>query len=262
MMPPAGSEPVGEDDDEDDPFRQGPQSFGPGPAADAAAQSSQPDKATGKGQVIREIVVVVLTVAVVIVLFRSAIRNFRVEGDSMLPTLQHDQYLLINRSLYARYDANFLGRLFDSSAPPDMRYLFQQPHRGDVVVFESPTEPKAFIKRVVAVEGETVEVRPDFNPVGRPGEPCGGCGVYVNGTLLDEPYVRQTPDYQVPPTLVPPGHVFVLGDNRRNSSDSHIFGPLPVDRVVGAAFMSYWPAEMFGFLPPPTYAETTPATQP
>lgn len=173
----------------------------------------------------------------------------------MLPTLQQEQYLLVNRALYARYDANFLGRLFDPNAPSDMRYLFQRPQRGDIVVFASPSEPKDFIKRVVAVEGETVEVRPDYDPMGRPDTPCGGCGVYVNGVLLDEPYVRQTPDYQVPPTLVPPGHVFVLGDNRRNSADSHVFGPLPVERIVGAAFMSYLPAESFGFLPHPTYAE-------
>jgi signal peptidase I len=195
-------------------------------------------------------------VALVFLGVRSAVQNFKVEGDSMVPTLHTEQYLLVNRALYVRYDANFLSRIFNPGTPADMRYLFQPPQRGDIVVFVSPTEPRDFIKRVIAVEGETVEVRADLDPVGMPGAPCGGCGVYVNGELLDEPYVRNTPDYEVPPTLVPPGQVFVLGDNRRNSSDSHVFGPLPVERIVGAAVLSYWPGDTFGFIPHPTYAET------
>jgi signal peptidase I len=247
VMPPEGAEAEGE------PFRD------EAPAVDAALDTPQgPEDGTNDARpnrLVRELFEVMLIVALVFLGVRSAIQNFKVEGDSMLPTLQTDQYLLVNRALYAQYDANFLDRLFDPGAPADRRYLFQQPQRGDIVVFQSPSEPKDFIKRIVAVAGETVEVRADFDPTGTPGRSCGGCGVYVNGVLLDEPYVRNTPDYVVPPTLVPPGHVFVLGDNRRNSADSHVFGPLAVERIVGAAFMSYLPTDTLGFIPHPTYAE-------
>ncbi len=233
---------------------------------DGDPDAAQTEQVAGNNRVIREVFEVMLIVAFVFLGVRATIQNFRVDGNSMLPTLVDEQYLLVNRAIYWRYDANFLSRLFDTGVSSDMRYLFQQPQRGDIVVFESPTEPKDFIKRVIATAGEIVEVRPDFDPVGRPGRErnggCGGCGVYVNGVLLDEPYVRSTPDYEVPPTLVPSGHVFVLGDNRRDSSDSHVFGPLAVDRIVGAAFLSYLPTDSLGFLPHPTYAEIGPAPQP
>ena len=102
----------------------------------------------------------------------------------MLPTLHSDQYLLVNKALYYRYDANFFSRIFDRNAPADMHYLFHGPQRGDIIVFEAPNEPKDFIKRVIAVEGESVEVRADPSPDGDITRDCGGCGVYVNGVHL------------------------------------------------------------------------------
>jgi signal peptidase I len=202
----------------------------------------------------REIVETVLVTLLIFFVVRAVIQNFKVEGDSMLPTLHSEQYLLVNKGLYFRYDANFLARIFNPSAPADMHYLFHGPQRGDIVVFQSPTEPRDFIKRVIAVEGETVQIKPDPDSVGRPGEPCGDCGVYVNGVKLDEPYVKATPDYTVDPITVPPGDIYVLGDNRRNSSDSHVWGPLDVGKIVGVAFLSYWPTNEWGLLPHPTYA--------
>lgn len=257
VIPPAGAEA------EDDPYgREAEAAMDSALETEGEPDAEQPGDTRRSNRAIREVFEVMLIVALVFLGVRSAIQNFKVDGDSMMPTLRSEQYLLVNRALYYRYDANFLGRLFNPGTPADMRYLFQQPQRGDIVVFESPSEPKDFIKRVIAVEGETVEVRPDFDPVGVPGYPCGGCGVYVNGVLLDEPYARSTPDYNVPPTLVPPGHVFVLGDNRRNSSDSHVFGPLAVERIVGAAFLAYWPADSLSVIPHPTYAEIAPSPQP
>jgi len=190
---------------------------------------------------------------------RAVVQNFKVEGESMLPTLKSEQYILVNKALYYSYDANFLSRLFNKETPADMHYLFHGPQRGDIVVFLAPQDTKDFIKRVIAVEGETVEIKPDPDPVGAPDDNCGDCGVYVNGVKLDEPYIRQRPDYSVEPTVVPPGHIFVLGDNRRNSSDSHIWGSLEIDRIIGTAFVSYWgpgnPEQFIGFLPHPSYAE-------
>ena len=78
--------------------------------------------------------------------------------------------------------------------------------------------------------------------------------MYINGVRLDEPYIKATPDYQYGPVTIPEGYVFVMGDNRRNSQDSHSFGPLNVNAIVGTAFVSYWPFDKLGFLSHPTYA--------
>jgi signal peptidase I len=214
---------------------------------------------TGGKSVLREVAETIVLTLLIFFLVRAVVQNFKVEGDSMQPTLQSDQYLLVNKALYFRYDANFFQRLADRDAPADMRYLFQGPQRGDIIVFEAPSEPKDFIKRVIAVEGETVEIKPDPDPYGDPRNDCGDCGVYVNGVKLKEPYIKQTSDYAVEPTVVPQGHIFVLGDNRRNSSDSHVWGALEVERIIGTAFVSYWgpgnPEDYIRFLPHPTYAE-------
>lgn len=203
----------------------------------------------------RDVTETVLATLLIFFMVRAVVQNFRVEGDSMLPTLHTEQRLLVNSGMYYRYDANFLSRIFNPDVPADMRYLFHGPQRGDIIVFESPTEPKDFIKRVIAVQGETVEIKADPDPVGDPGRDCGTCGVFVNGVKLEEPYIRQTPDYNYGPYAVPAGHIFVLGDNRRNSADSHIFNGLEVSRIIGTAFVSYWPQDRWGFLPHPTYAE-------
>ena len=213
---------------------------------------------TGGKSVLREMTETIVLTLLIFFAVRAVVQNFKVEGDSMLPSLHSEQYLLVNKGLYYRYDANFFNHIFDRNAPADMRYLFHGPQRGDIIVFEAPNEPKDFIKRVIAVEGETVEVKPDMDPNGDINRDCGGCGVYVNGVKLNEPYIRQTPDYTMEPTVIPPGHIFVLGDNRRNSSDSHVWGPLDINRIIGTAFVSYWgpgqPEKYIGFLPHPTYA--------
>jgi signal peptidase I len=214
---------------------------------------------SGSKSVAREIAETIVLTLIIFFVVRGVVQNFKVEGESMLPTLKHEQYILVNKALYYRYDANFLERLFRAGAPADMRYLFHGPQRGDIVVFLAPQDTKDFIKRVIAVEGETVQVRPDSDPFGSPDRNCGDCGVYVNGVKLDEPYIKQRPDYTVESVTVPEGHVYVLGDNRRNSSDSHIWGALEIERIIGTAFVSYWgpehPEQYIGFLPHPTYAE-------
>jgi signal peptidase I len=214
---------------------------------------------TGRKSVFREMSETIVLTLLIFFAVRAVVQNFKVEGDSMLPTLHSEQYLLVNKAVYYRYDANFFQRMFDKNAAADLRYLFHGPQRGDIIVFEAPDEPKDFIKRVIAVEGETVEIKMDTDPNGWPDRDCSGCGVFVNGVKLTEPYIKQTPDYSLDATKVPPGHIFVLGDNRRNSKDSHVFGPLDIDRIIGTAFVSYWgpvhPEKYIGFLPHPTYAE-------
>lgn len=209
-----------------------------------------------RSSVMREIAETILVTLLIFFVVRAVVQNFKVEGDSMLPTLHTEQYLLVNKGLYFRYDANFLSHIGKADASSDMRYLFHGPQRGDIIVFEAWNEPRDFIKRVIAVEGESVEIKADKGD-GDPKSPCDGCGVFVNGVRLDEQYIKARPDYDLAPITVPTGHIFVLGDNRRNSSDSHVTGngPLPVDRIIGTAFVCYWPQDRWGFLPHPTYAE-------
>lgn len=210
----------------------------------------------GGGRILlRELFDTLVLTLVIFFVVRAIAPSYWVEGESMQPTLETGQRLLVNKAQYFQYDANFLMRLLDPDAPVELRYLFGGPKRGDIVVFEPPAEARAgprddFIKRVIAAEGETVEIKADTSFEGN----CGECGVYVDGVRLEEPYIKDLPNYSLPPTLVPKGHVFVLGDNRRNSSDSHIWGTLSLDRVVGTAFVSYWPQDHFAFFANPSYA--------
>jgi signal peptidase I len=227
---------------------------------DFDAEQMTPDgnyNGSGGKSAFRDVVETILVTLLIFFMVRAVVQNFKVEGDSMLPTLHTDERLLVNSGLYYRYDANFLARVFNTTAPADWHYLFHGPQRGDIIVFEAPIEPRDFIKRVIAVAGETVQIKADSDPVGNPdpNRECGGCGVFVNGVKLEEPYINQTPDYNYGPTTVPAGDIFVLGDNRRNSSDSHIWGPLDVTAIIGTAFISYWPQDHWGLLPHPTYAE-------
>lgn len=211
--------------------------------------------------VLREVAETIVLTLLIFFVVRAVVQNFKVEGDSMMPSLHSEQYLLVNKGLYFRYDANFLDRAFKPETPPDMRYLFHGPRRGDIVVFEAWNEQRDFIKRVIAVEGETVEVRPESGVAISQQEECDicceNCNVYVNGIKLSEPYINASPNYKRAPSVVPPGHIFVLGDNRRNSSDSHVStnGPLSIEKIIGTAFVSYWPQSQWGLLPHPTYAE-------
>lgn len=139
---------------------------------------------------------------------RLGVQNFRVEGLSMQPTLQSNQYLLVNKTAY----------------------MFGEPQRGDIVVFRSPQDPRRdLIKRIVALPGEEVEVR--------------GGVVYVDDTALEEPYILDRPQYLFNKRKVPENEYFVLGDNRNNSSDSHVWDWLPRASLIGRAWVSYWPVQ-------------------
>lgn len=114
-------------------------------------------------------------------------------------------------------------------------YRFHPPRRGDVVIAERPGDEGALIKRVVALPGETVEVR--------------GGHTFINGQQLEEQWVTNFggPDY--PPTRVPPDHVFILGDNRGNSRDSRAIGPVPVDTIKRRVRFVYWPLKQIKLMP-------------
>jgi signal peptidase I len=124
-------------------------------------------------------------------------------------------------------------------------YHFRQPQRGDIVVF-SPTEKliqqnfkDAFIKRVIGLPGETIEVK--------------GGRVYVNNQPLREKYIKQLPQYDYGPVIVPDGQYLVLGDNRNNSYDSHYWGFVPQGNIIGRAAVRFWPINRLGEIDPPIY---------
>jgi signal peptidase I len=200
---------------------------------------------------VRELVETVLLTLVIFVAVRTVVVNYQVEGDSMRPNLHNGQYLLVNKAVYFHFDLNRLRNLAPGpdSADRDIVYLFHRPERGDIVVFDPPERSdKPYVKRVIAVEGETVAFRE-----GR---------IYVNGKVLNEAYivgsVNPAPfggagnDREV---TVPANAVYVLGDNRNNSKDSRYFGAVSLDEVVGKAFISYWPPDDAGLIPHERYAQ-------
>jgi signal peptidase I len=183
---------------------------------------------------------VVLTLAIFLGV-RSVVQNFRVEGASMEPTLETGQYLLISKISYFHIDGTPLANVLPSSHQGSIEYLFGGPERGDIVVFKAPTQPdKDFIKRVIGLPGDSILIKNGT--------------VFVNGTPLNEPYIHFPATYTYPfdgqPKQIPDGFYFVLGDNRPNSSDSHLGWNVPVDNLVGRAWISYWPPSDWGMEPP------------
>ncbi len=129
----------------------------------------------------------------------------RVDGFSMNPTLENGEYILVNK----------------------LAYKLGEPVRGDIVVFSFPLDPdQDLIKRVIGLPGETVTVQQGK--------------VSVNDVPLEEPYIAAAPFYNGS-WVVTEGQLFVLGDNRNESKDSHEWGLLPMENVIGKAVIIYWP---------------------
>ncbi len=154
--------------------------------------------------------VALYALVLVAVLFAFFVRIVEVDGDSMNDTLTHGDRLVLVKAFYT-------------------------PQRGDIVVIHRDNDAMPLIKRVIALEGETVSIDSKTNQV------------YINGEILNEPYVN----YPHVPGLesyvtVPDGHVFVMGDHRNNSSDSRTLGCFDVDDVIGKAVLRFYPFDQFG----------------
>ena len=201
---------------------------GPNDTSTAASGRSQSLRA------VREIVETLLLAALIFFLVRLVVLNFRVDGQSMTPNLDDGQMLLVNRNAYESVDLQ--GNVF---------YPFDPPERGDIIVFNPPTQSdKPYIKRIIGLPGDEVTFS--------------NGQVFVNGELLDEDYIQDRTrcgrnDYC--DVVVPEGQIFVLGDHRSNSSDSHVFGPVLIEDVIGKAWFSYWPADDIGFVPHEDYQD-------
>lgn len=157
----------------------------------------------------------IILAVVLYFLIDSVIARVRVENISMLPTLQPGEFIIVNK----------------------MAYKLGQIKGGDIVVFHYPQDPREdYIKRVIGVPGDVITIE--------------GQKVFVNNNLLTEPYISAEPQYTGTWT-VPQDQLFVLGDNRNQSSDSHSWGFVPLENLVGKALVVYWPLDQFKILSQP-----------
>jgi signal peptidase I len=152
-----------------------------------------------------EVLETILWAVVLFVLINLVSARVRVDGASMEPTLTNGERVIVNK----------------------LSYRLGEPARGDIIVFHFPVDPsKEFIKRVVGLPGDRVSIHDG--------------AIFVNGQRLEEPYISIDTDY-LGEWAVEQDQLFVLGDNRSNSLDSHNWGTVPMDYVIGKAFFIYWP---------------------
>jgi signal peptidase I len=179
-------------------------------------QTQSPKKNVVRGAIIE--ILQTLVLAVILYFGIDAVfARVRVINISMQPTFYEGDVLLVNKLAYK------LGKM----------------HTGDVVIFHNPSFlEEDYIKRLIGKPGDTVKAE--------------GGKIYVNGVALDEPYLAQPP-YYLGEWVVPADSVFVLGDNRNSSSDSHSWGFVPVDDLVGKALLVYWPLRAVKIIQQPVY---------
>ncbi len=162
----------------------------------------------------REVLGTLILAVVIFLLLQITVQSFIVVGYSMEPGLEEGQRLLINKAVYT----------------------FREPEMGDVVVFHPPNNRQAdYVKRIIALSGDTVEVKKR--------------AIYVNGSQLDEPYIKDSPSYTFQQIIVPENEYFVLGDNRNKSNDSHNGWMVPRQNILGRAWLSIWPPDEWGLAP-------------
>lgn len=192
-----------------------------------AKESESPAKKK-KNELVEWLKALLIALILVVLIRWLLFQPFIVQGPSMQPNFVTGQKLIVNEILY------------------DIR----KPERGEVIVFHVPSEGRDFIKRVIAVAGDTVQVEGDK--------------VIVNGKTVSETYIQEAidqahaedrlynslnfPNTDFPDGKVPEGHVFVMGDNRSNSTDSRMIGYVPLEDIIGRADLIFWPLKDIGFI--------------
>lgn len=186
--------------------------------------------------IVREVLETLVLAAAIFMLVQATVQTSRVELTSMEPNLHPGQRLLINKAVYFSVSGGLLSKLPFMKHIYGKFYAFHPPRQGEIIIFRPPVDPKRdYVKRVIATPGETVEIKDSK--------------VFVNGVALKEPYIKDPPRYIMAPVVVPSNSYFVLGDNRNYSSDSHIWGTVPAQNIVGKAWLTYWPAASWGLAP-------------
>ena len=176
-------------------------------------------------KIAREIGITILIAIAIFVSLRFTIQGYTVRYSCMLPNIQDGEWIMVSKA----------------------SYFFSDPERGEVIVFWPPEEVNSqypFIKRVVALPGDTVEVKKGK--------------VFINGIPLEEKeYIKEPPHYTMHPEQIPDGEYFVLGDNRNNANDSHCWGTVARHNIIGKAWFVYWPPENWGPVKRYSYPELT-----
>jgi signal peptidase I len=205
----------------------------PEPAPAAATQRTR--------IVVREVVETVLLAVLVFLCVRASFQNFKVSGESMYPTLDNGQFVIVNKLVYSEVDTEKLSKFLPFIDPGDepQKHIFHGPERGDIIVLQDPRPDhnEDLIKRVIALPGETIAIR--------------NGQVTIDGYVLKEPYITDPWNDNMPETLLGPHEYFVMGDNRKNSLDSRsgTVGLIHEDLIIGKAMFSYWPTSHFGLAP-------------
>ena len=192
----------------------------PVPHGDSADQDLSLSRSFGIRSWLQDTLETILLAVILFFVINGLTGRYQVHGQSMIPSLHEGQYLIASK----------------------VAYWLHEPERGDVIVLNPPNNSGGipYIKRVIGLPGDVVEVRENR--------------VWVNGIALNEPYIDTQPDYNGN-WIIEEDTVFVLGDNRNDSSDSHTWGLLAHDNVLGKAFFSYWPPELWGTIPHYTFPE-------
>ena len=186
------------------------QTFEPQPLETTPEPVVNQKRGSGFWRFLLDIVETIVLSAILFVAINAISARIRVEGFSMEPTLHNGEFVIVNK----------------------LAYRLGNPNHGDVIIFHPPREPdQEYIKRIIGLPGDRIRI-------------VNG-QVYVNDELIEEPYIAAAPRYQSE-WRVPDGSLFVLGDNRNNSSDSHTWGPVPMENVVGKALFVYWPPTNWG----------------
>jgi signal peptidase I len=162
--------------------------------------------------VLVDILETLLLSVVLFFLINAVSARIRIDGSSMEPNLHHGEFVIVSK----------------------VNYKIGEPERGDVVVFDFPRNiTQEYIKRVIGLPGEQIHIEDG--------------SVYIDGVMLSEPYLMMDPQYEGD-WQVSENTFFVLGDNRNNSSDSHNWGMVPIENIVGEALLVYWPPDSWGLV--------------
>ncbi len=186
---------------------------------------------------VKEILETVLMALAIFLVLQTSVMGFIVDGSSMEPSLHTGQRLLVNKAVYFRTTSSFLQRFIPGSRQEgEVGYFFHAPERGEVILFYFPRDTRQiYIKRVIALPGETVELREGQ--------------VYINSREIKQPGTIPLARAPFGPVTVPPNQYFVLGDNRNGSSDSRGGWTVPYANIIGKAWLVYGRPWEWGMAP-------------